>query len=45
MRRQFTFIDITLIFVREVTTVILPIAEKTVVDAVLVCTQKLAIGT
>lgn len=45
MRRQLAFIDIALVFVREVTTVILPIAKETVIDTVLVCTQKVAIGT
>lgn len=43
--RQLAFVDIALIFIREVTTVILPIAKKTVIDAVLVCTQEVTVRT
>lgn len=45
MGRQLAFVDIALIFIREVATVIFAIAKKTVIDAVLVCAQKVAVRT
>lgn len=44
MSGQLALVDIALAFIGEVAAVIFPIAEKAVVDAVLVCTQKVALG-